>query len=248
MGSKGQVDVMAVGIVEAGSDNRRFEIVVADDRRHAAEIAKRALMEPEERLELLIPDGFFVPMARVPQRHPEDPGPAPFAGARVERRSATEEIDLGFRPRGAMNHAHGPPPRRERPDESLHRFVAGPVAVLLDQVLPDSLQAQAGIELLGDGGPIDRRGKPAPGRRAGERFGRIWSRAGLKIRGFSGRSRVRAGERFGRICPPPSVVAADRLTADAGLGFDPAIAPPELQEGENLRLLRHFQVVRHRRP
>ena len=41
---------------------------------------------------------------------------------------------------------------------------------------------------------------------------------------------------------------ADRLAAHAGLGFDATVAPAELQEGENLRFLRHLQVVRHRHP
>ena len=32
------------------------------------------------------------------------------------------------------------------------------------------------------------------------------------------------------------------------LGFNAAVAPPELQQRNNLRFFRHFQVVRHRRP
>jgi hypothetical protein len=84
------------------------------------------------------------------------------------------------------------------------------LAVLLDEVLPDPLQAQAGVELLGDRRPIDASGKARAGRRAGERLGRFWVAAGerfgricirpeLDIRGFRWRGRVRAGERFGRI-------------------------------------------------
>ncbi len=107
------------------------------------------------------------------QRHPKYPGSPPLAGARVERRRAAEEIDLAFGAGGAVKHADRTPRRCDRPHESLHRFVAGAVAVLLDQVLPDPLEAQSRIELLGDGGAVDRRGEAGPRGRAGERFGRV---------------------------------------------------------------------------
>lgn len=48
-----------------------------------------------------------------------------------------------------MKDTDGSARRRDRPHESLHRFVARAVAVLLDQVLPDALQAQTGVEFLG---------------------------------------------------------------------------------------------------
>jgi hypothetical protein len=44
-----QVDVVAVGIVEAGADDRRFQIVMAHNTRHPAKVAKGALMKPQER-------------------------------------------------------------------------------------------------------------------------------------------------------------------------------------------------------
>lgn len=50
-----------------------------------------------------------------------------------------------------------------------------------------------------------------------------------------------AGERFGRICPTQPIVPTDRLPTDAGLRFDAPVAPSELQQGENLRFLWHFQ-------
>ena len=40
-----EIDVVAVGIVEAGAHDRGFEIVVADDARDAAEVAERALVQ-----------------------------------------------------------------------------------------------------------------------------------------------------------------------------------------------------------
>src|SRR5262245_36208944 len=88
------------------------------------------------------------------ERHAKHPGPPPLARARIQRRRATEKVDLGFGAWGAVKHANGTPRRGDRPHEPLHRFVAGPVTVLLDEVLPDPLQAQTGIELLGDGRPI----------------------------------------------------------------------------------------------
>jgi hypothetical protein len=56
-----------------------------------------------------------------------------------------------------MKHTNGASLRRHRPDEPLDRFVAGAVAVLLDQVLPDPLQTQADVELLGNRPPDRRR-------------------------------------------------------------------------------------------
>src|SRR5204862_276116 len=136
-----------------------FEIVVPNDEGHAAEIAERALMQPQERLELLIPHGFFVAVAGVAQGYPKHPRPSPLAGPRVQGRRAAEEIHLAFGAGRTVKHADGPPRGRERPYEALHGLVARAVAVLLDQVLPNALQAQTGVELLGDGGAIHRRGE-----------------------------------------------------------------------------------------
>ena len=68
-----EIDLVAVGIEEARAHDRRFEIVVADDQRHAAEVAERALVQPEKRLELLIPDRFFVAVPRVARASSETP-------------------------------------------------------------------------------------------------------------------------------------------------------------------------------
>ena len=87
---------MTVRVVEARPDDGGLEIVVPHDFRHAAEIAERVLVQPQKCLELLIPDRFFVAVARVAQRHPKDPRPTPFAGARLERGRPLEEIHLGF--------------------------------------------------------------------------------------------------------------------------------------------------------
>ena len=78
---------MTVRIEEARAYDRGFEIVVANDERDAPEIAEGALMQPEERLEFLIPDRLFVPVARVAERQAKDPRPPPFAGAHVEGRA-----------------------------------------------------------------------------------------------------------------------------------------------------------------
>ena len=179
-----QVDVVAVRVVEAGADDCGLQIVVAHDARHAAEIAKRALVEPQERLELLVPDRFFVAVAGVPQRHAKHPRPTPLARRSIERGRATKEVDLSFGTGRAMKHADRSSRRRDRPHEPLHRFVAGAVAVLLDEVLPDPLQAQARVQFLGNRRAIEDGREPRARRRAGERFGRVC---------------LRAGERFGRI-------------------------------------------------
>ena len=255
-----EIDVVAVGIEEAGAHDGGFEIVVADDRRHAAEVAERALVQPEKRLELLIPDRFLVAVPRVAQRHAKHPRPAPLAGRGVERRRAAEEIHLRFGPGRAVKDADGPARRRDRPHEPFHRFVARAVAVLLDQVLPDPLQAQAGVELLGDrrrdrpprrtAGAAPSRGTFWPGLTPSRRtfWPHLNRRRDRHIGGIRWWRRIRAGERFGRICLAGRVVPAHRFAAHAGLGFDAAVAPAELEKGENLRFLRHLQVVRHRHP
>ena len=81
---------------------------MADDGGHAPEVAEGVLVQPEERLELLIPDGFLVAVARVAERQPKHPRPSPLARLRVERRRAAEEIDLAFGPGSAVKHARRP--------------------------------------------------------------------------------------------------------------------------------------------
>ena len=164
---------MAIGIEETRAHDGRFEIVVTDHHRHAAEIAERSLVQPEKRLELLIPDRFLVAVPRMAQRHPKHPGPSPFARRGVERRRPAEEIHLRFGAGRAMKDADGSTRRRDRPYEPFHRFVTRAVPVLLDEVLPNALHGQTGVEFLGDRRAIERRGEPPARDRAGERFGRV---------------------------------------------------------------------------
>jgi hypothetical protein len=171
---KREVHLVAIRIVEARADDRRFEIVVADDERDAAQVAERPLMQAKERLEPLIPRGFFIAVARMAQRHAKHPRAAPLAGLRVERRCAAKEIHLRLRAGRDVKDPDGASPDDEGADEPLHRFVAGGVAKLLDEVLPDALEAQARVEFLRDRGAI---------------------RGGLESRSFGGR----AGEHFGRV-------------------------------------------------
>ena len=136
----------------------------------------------------------------------------------VERRRAAEEIDLAFGAGGTVEDADGSTRRRDRPHEPFHRFVARAVAVLLDQVLPDPLQAQTGVELLGDRRRDTRRRRTAARREPGNvlaGFGAepanvLAAFESLGVRDVSGIGRWRrvgAGERFGRICLAQPVVA-----------------------------------------
>ena len=173
MRREGEIHVVAIRIEEAGAHDGRFEIVVADHLRHAAEIAKGSLVQPEKRLELLIPDRFLVAVPRMAQGHPKHPGPPPLARGGIERRRPAEEIHLRLGAGRAVEDPDGSARRCDRPREPFHRFVARPVPVLLDEVLPDALQAQTGVEFLGDRRAIARRGEPPARWRAGERFGRF---------------------------------------------------------------------------
>ena len=96
---EGQIDVVAVGIVEAGAHDGGFEIVVAHDHRHAADVAKRPLVQPQKRLELLIPDRFFVAVPRVTERQAKHP--RADATRRWPRRASARRgrNRLGLRPR-----------------------------------------------------------------------------------------------------------------------------------------------------
>ena len=168
-----QVDIMAIGIEDTRAHDGRFEIVVTDDHWHPAEITEGPLVQPEKCLEFLIPDRFLVAVSRMAQGHPKHPGPSPFAGRGVERRRAAKKIDLPFGTRRTVKDADSPAGRRDRPYESLDRLVARAVPVLFDQILPDPLQAQAGVEFLSDRRAIQRCGEPRARSRAGERFGRF---------------------------------------------------------------------------
>ena len=77
---------------------------MADDEGHAAEIIERVLVEPKERLELLIPHGLLVTMPRAAQGQPEDPGATPLTAVRMERRRSAEEVDLALLAGIAMTH------------------------------------------------------------------------------------------------------------------------------------------------
>ncbi|HEX3867872.1 MAG TPA: hypothetical protein VHV78_14015, partial [Gemmatimonadaceae bacterium] len=57
-----------------------------------AKVLKRALVQPQEGLELLIVHGFFVAVTRVAERYPKHPRSPPFAGHRVQRRRAAKEV------------------------------------------------------------------------------------------------------------------------------------------------------------
>ena len=151
-----QVDIVAIGIEETRAHHGRFEIVAADDRRHAAEIAEGALVQPEKRLELLIPGRFLVAVPRMAQRHPKPPGSSPLARGGLECGRPAEEIHLRLGSGRTVKDTNGSPHRRHRPHKPFHRFVTRAVPVFLDEVLPDPLHTQTGVELLGDRGAIER--------------------------------------------------------------------------------------------
>jgi len=182
-----EIDLVTVGIEEAGAHDGCFEIVMANDERDAPEIPEGALMQPQERLEFLIPHGLFVTVAGVAQGHAKDPRPSPLAGPGVQCRRAAEKVHLAFRAGRTVKHADGPPRGRDRPHEALHGLVARAVPVTprrgparcVCRLRPVSSFSAIAMRYIA----AANRGR---GVEPGERCGRVC---------------VRAGERFGRICP-----------------------------------------------
>ena len=105
--------------------------------------------------------------------------PAPVPSTRTSRAEA-----LAPRPQGHSERRRRPGVSVRSSGQTVSPILARGVPIFLDQVLPNPLDAQTGVELLADGQAIRRSREPRPRRRAGERFGRVC---------------VRAGERFGRI-------------------------------------------------
>ena len=93
---EGGVDGVRVRVVEARADNGGLEIVVTDDAGDATEVVERVLVQLEEGLELLVPDGLFVAVPRTTQRQTEHPRALPLARRRVEGRRTPKEINLTF--------------------------------------------------------------------------------------------------------------------------------------------------------
>ena len=205
---------------------------------HAPEIAERALVQPQERLELLIPHGFLVAVARVAQRHPKHPRPAPLARRRVQRRRAAEEIHLAFGARARSE-------TRRRPGASARSSArtASPIRSSRRSRTPRPGPARCAAG--SDRRRVSRRSRCDTSRRrtagAASSRGTFWpglaSEPANVLAAFepstvaddqadsAGGDAVGAGERFGRICPAHPVVPADRFATDAGLRFDASVAP-----------------------
>ena len=60
MPGEGGLHLVDVGIVEAGTDDGRLQIVMANDTRDPAKVAEGVLVQGEEAVELLVPDGLLV--------------------------------------------------------------------------------------------------------------------------------------------------------------------------------------------
>jgi len=146
---------------------------VAADGRDSPEVTEGALVQPQEGLDLLVPGRLLIAVPGAAQGHAEDPRAPPLPGLGAEGGSALKEVDLCFFAWGAVIDAHHVGRPFQAPGVALDRLVAATEPELLDQVLPDPLQAQTGVELL-DNRLVVGRGRGTRGKhRAGERFGRI---------------------------------------------------------------------------
>ena len=178
---KRRVHLVHVRVVDARAQDARLEIVEPYDGGHALEITERALMEPEKRVQLLIPHGFFVAVPRARERQPEHPRPLPLARRGVPRRRPAKEINLALLSGVRFEDADGSVARRNGPQIAFDRFVAVAVPELFGQVLPDALGGQA-LRALLENRILIMSGREASRRsRAGERFGRICLRAGERV-------------------------------------------------------------------
>src|SRR5512146_2884829 len=127
------------------------------------------------------------------------------------------------------------------PDETFDGFVAVSKPVFLDQILPDALNRQTGVQLGDNRIAITgcRRSRRQIG--AGERFGRFWIRAGghfgrfwrvgsLKLVVLIDSELLGAAEHFGRFCLPKAIVSGNGLAPDSGLSLDAPVRPTEFKK------------------
>jgi hypothetical protein len=205
-----EVHLVAIRIVETCADDRRLEIVVADHEPDPAQVAECPLMQAKERFGTLIPHRLLVAVARVSERHAKHPRTTPLAHLCFERRCAAKEVDLRLSPGRAVKDPDRSPPHRERADEPFHRFIAGSVAKLVDQVLPDPLEAEARVKFLGDRGAIRGGfGSRSFPRRAREHFGRVCIGAGEHFGAFGSSTPSDASAVGGSSdCEPENTLAA----------------------------------------
>lgn len=136
------------------------------------------------------------------ERHPKDAGPVSFAGRDIERRG------MRFRALGVVKDADGLTRRRERAHETLHRFIARGVPVLLDEVLADALEAKGPASSFSVMAcPIPRRGKERRERQPGNGLTGYASEPPNMLAGLSPSSPAIQGESTGREDKPGNFLA-----------------------------------------
>jgi hypothetical protein len=173
MTGEGCIDLIDIRVIKTCPNNGSLLIVMSYDLWNTSEVGECVLVQAEEGLKRLIPDGLLITMPRVTQGQPEHPGTFPLATGFVQRRSSLEEVHLAFFTRGAMKHAHRSATAGQFAYETLDRFVTATEPVLFDKVLPDALNREAGIQFGDDRVPVRCRRRSWRQSRAGEHFGRI---------------------------------------------------------------------------
>ncbi len=130
--------------------DRCFQVVEIEQKRHAPKVADRIFKAAQERFRVLPHDRFAVALARATQDHAENPTPTCLAFPVLNHRSQPEVhlhllTGLTF---------HPPDPRRlRRPHlahESLDRLVGVREPALLHQILINPLRAQPHFHLRQD--------------------------------------------------------------------------------------------------
>ena len=245
-------------VVDVGREHPLLEIVEDDGLRHAAEPAKRLLVElrpdPRTRLPGQEPDR----LAAVAEGENEEARAAVLAGLRMADHRAVAVVDLRLLARRGEDHRMGL--GRARPAQSPHEAadarVAGREAVAVDEVLPDGHRVAPAPERLDDhlavrlaGARLRAAAGPrGPGRRrrvGGHLIGRFCRRVGGHPVGrfWDGPPAPAAGRPDGD--PGGFQVRARRLPADAGRLLDPTERPPQPPQHQHLVSLRVAQDVGH---
>jgi hypothetical protein len=247
------IERIECGIVNVGRDHAFAEIIEDHDASHAAQSAKRFLVQlcpyPRAGAKHQQANRF----STVPQGQHEQPRASVLAIFRVAHHRAGAVIDLRFFAGRGLNHHTSFWRRRSAKllDEALDALIAGSEAVAVHQVLPDrhgvATTRQSQLDRFAVGLASASRGTAA-GRRRG-----LWRRRTRRLRAKVG------GHLYGRFCrwspSPPSrrshrdagrfQISGRSLPANPGGPLNAPQRPSQPPQRDDLLLLFFAQDIAH---